>query len=54
MSKRGSSWPISGVAGITPRVLAIDPDHDQANQMYKDLVGSRELQRLLKRARSMR
>lgn len=36
------------------RVLAIDPDHDQANQMYKDLVGSRELQRLLKRARSMR
>jgi curved DNA-binding protein CbpA len=36
------------------RVLAIDPDHEQANQMYKDLVGSRELQRLLKRARSMR
>jgi len=36
------------------RVLAIDPDHAEANQMYKDLVGSRELQRLLKRARSMR
>jgi len=36
------------------RVLAIDPDHAEANRMYKDLVGSRELQRLLKRARSMR
>jgi tetratricopeptide (TPR) repeat protein len=36
------------------RVLAIDPDHEQGNKMYKDLVGSRELQRLLKRARSMR
>jgi curved DNA-binding protein CbpA len=36
------------------RVLAIDPDHEQANQMYKDLVGNRELQRLLRRARSMR
>jgi tetratricopeptide (TPR) repeat protein len=36
------------------RVLAIDPDHDKANQMYKDLVGNRELQRLLRRARSMR
>jgi curved DNA-binding protein CbpA len=36
------------------RVLAIDPDHADANQMYKDLVGNRELQRLLKRARSMR
>jgi len=36
------------------RVLAIDPDHAEANQMYKDLVGNRELQRLLRRARSMR
>jgi Tfp pilus assembly protein PilF len=36
------------------RVLAIDPDNEQANRMYKDLAGSRELQRLLRRARSMR
>jgi curved DNA-binding protein CbpA len=36
------------------RVLAIDPDNAQANQMYKDLVGNRELQRLLRRARQMR
>jgi len=36
------------------RVLAIDPDNDQANEMYKDLAGNRELQRLLRRARSMR
>jgi Tfp pilus assembly protein PilF len=36
------------------RVLAIDPDNEQANQMYKDLAGNRELQRLLRRARSMR
>jgi curved DNA-binding protein CbpA len=36
------------------RVLAIDPDHEKANQMYRDLVGNRELQRLLRRARSMR
>jgi tetratricopeptide (TPR) repeat protein len=36
------------------RVLAIDPDHEEANQMYKDLVGNRELQRLLRRARQMR
>jgi tetratricopeptide (TPR) repeat protein len=35
------------------RVLAIDPDNEQANKMYKDLAGSRELQRLLRRARSM-
>jgi len=34
--------------------VAIDPDHPEANQMYKDLAGNRELQRLLKRARSMR
>jgi Tfp pilus assembly protein PilF len=36
------------------RVLAIDPDNVRANQMYKDLAGNRELQRLLRRARSMR
>jgi curved DNA-binding protein CbpA len=36
------------------RVLAIDPDNEQANKMYKDLAGNRELQRLLRRARSMR
>ena len=36
------------------RVLALDPDHADANQMYKELAGNRELQRLLKRARSMR
>ena len=36
------------------RVLAIDPDNQMANQMYKDLAGNRELQRLLRRARSMR
>ena len=36
------------------RVLAIDPDNERANKMYKDLAGSRELQRLLRRARSMR
>jgi len=35
------------------RALAIDPDHERANQMYKDLAGSRELQRLLRRARQM-
>ena len=36
------------------RALAIEPENEQANQMYKDLVGSRELQRLLRRARQMR
>ena len=36
------------------RVLAIDPDNAQAKKMYKDLAGSRDLQRLLRRARSMR
>jgi curved DNA-binding protein CbpA len=35
------------------RVLAIEPDNEKANRMYKDLVGSRELQRLLRRARQM-
>jgi len=36
------------------RALAIDPDNERANQMYEDLAGSRELQRLLRRARQMR
>ncbi len=36
------------------RALAIAPDNPKANQMYKDLVGNRELQRLLRRARQMR
>jgi tetratricopeptide (TPR) repeat protein len=36
------------------RVLAIDADNEQANKMYKSLAGNRELQRLLRRARSMR
>ncbi len=35
------------------RALAVDPDNEAANRMYKDLVGSRELQRLLRRARQM-
>jgi hypothetical protein len=36
------------------RALAVDPDNEVANRMYKDLVGARELQRLLRRARQMR
>ncbi len=36
------------------RALAVDPNNEIANRMYKDLVGSKELQRLLKRARQMR
>ena len=36
------------------RALAIDPDNESANQMYEDLAGSRELQRLLRRARQMK
>ena len=36
------------------RVLAIDADNERANKMYKSLAGNRELQRLLRRARSMR
>lgn len=35
------------------RALAVDPDNEAANRMYKDLAGSRELQRLLRRARQM-
>jgi tetratricopeptide (TPR) repeat protein len=35
------------------RALVIDPDHETANKMYKDLAGNRELQRLLRRARQM-
>jgi tetratricopeptide (TPR) repeat protein len=36
------------------RALAIDPDNERANQMYKELAGAKELQRLLRRARQMR
>ena len=36
------------------RALAIDPDNKRAIRMYKKLAGSRELQRLLRRARQMR
>jgi curved DNA-binding protein CbpA len=35
------------------RALAIDPDNKRAIRMYKKLAGSRELQRLLRRARQM-
>jgi len=35
------------------RALAVDPDNEKAKKMYKDLVGNRELQRLLRRARQM-
>ena len=35
------------------RALAIDPDNERAKQMYKDLAGSIELKRLLRRARRM-
>ena len=36
------------------RALSVDPGNETANRMYKDLVGARELQRLLRRARQMR
>ena len=36
------------------RALAIDPDNEAANRMYKELAGAKELQRLLRRARQMR
>lgn len=36
------------------RALAIDPDNETANRMYKEIAGTRELQRLLRRARQMR
>ena len=36
------------------RALAVDPKNEIANRMYKDLVGAKELQRLLKRARQIR
>ncbi len=36
------------------RALAVDPDNKTANQMYRDLVGKKELERLLRRARQMR
>jgi curved DNA-binding protein CbpA len=35
------------------RALAVDPDNEAANRIYKELAGSRELQRLLRRARQM-
>ncbi len=34
------------------RALASDPEHPRASQMYRQLVGQRELERLLRRARS--
>ncbi len=34
------------------RALAADPEHPRASQMYRQLVGQRELERLLRRARS--
>jgi Tfp pilus assembly protein PilF len=35
------------------RALAVDPDNQTANEMYRDLVGKKELDRLLRRARQM-
>jgi curved DNA-binding protein CbpA len=35
------------------RALAVDPDSERANRAYRDLVGKRELDRLLRRARQM-
>jgi curved DNA-binding protein CbpA len=35
------------------RALAVDPDNKNANEMYRDLVGKKELERLLRRARQM-
>ncbi len=34
------------------RALAADPDHPKAMQMYRQLVGQRDLERLIRRARS--
>ena len=34
------------------RALAADPDHSKAKQMYRQLVGQRDLERLIRRARS--
>jgi hypothetical protein len=36
------------------RALAVEPDNEVANRMYKEIAGARELQRLLRRARQMR
>lgn len=36
------------------RALAVDPDHERANHMYRLLVGRRALDKLLKRARQTR
>jgi len=36
------------------RALAVEPDNDRANEMYRELVGKKELERLLRRAKQMR
>ncbi len=36
------------------RALAVDPDNERANQMYRQLAGKKELDRLLRRARESR
>ena len=36
------------------KALAAAPDHPRAKQMYKELVGKRELERLLRRAQQQR
>ena len=36
------------------KALAADPENPRAKQMYKELVGKRELERLLKRAQQQR
>jgi len=36
------------------RALSADPEHSRANQMYGQLVGQKELQRLLRRARQQK
>ena len=36
------------------RALAVEPGNKRANEMYRELVGNKELERLLRRARQMR
>ncbi len=36
------------------RALAVNPDNERANQMYRQLAGKKELDRLLRRARESR
>jgi tetratricopeptide (TPR) repeat protein len=36
------------------RALAVDPENERANQLYRQLVGKKELDRLLRRARESR